>query len=78
MTSLQCSRRKFEEKRLIELDRELFRASLQQSLTQVFGRIRGAVPFEILSVQQESGVVLLKTDKGWVLVSSMHAFGIKI
>ena len=77
MTSKQCTCRKFEEKRLIELDRELFRACLQQSLTQVFGRIGGAVPFEVLSVQQESGIVLLKTDKGCVLVSPIHAFGIK-
>ncbi|CAK0784868.1 hypothetical protein CVIRNUC_008073 [Coccomyxa viridis] len=69
-TTIACSklfwrlRVKFEQKGLVEVDRELVRACLQQSLTQVFGKIGGAVPFEILSVQQESGVILLKTDKG--------------
>ena len=76
MTSMQCTCRKLEQKRLIDLDREVFRACLQQSLIQVFGRIGGAVPFEVLSVQQENGLIFLKTDKGCVLVSPYCAFEI--
>ena len=74
MTSMQCTCRRFEQKGLVDVDRELVRASLQQSLTQVFGKIGGAVPFEVLSVQQDSGVILLKTDKECVLVSRICAF----
>ena len=74
MTSMQCTCRKFEQKGLGEVDRELVRACLQRSLTQVFGKIGGAVPFEVLSVQQESGIILLKTDKECVLVSPICVF----
>lgn len=45
------------------LDQQTFRKYLQQSLSQVFGKIGGAVPFEVLSVQQSNTVVFLKTDK---------------
>lgn len=55
--------RSFEENLQIELNQRTFRQCLLQSLIQVFGKIGGAIPFEVLSVQQDGTVVFLKADK---------------
>lgn len=46
-----------------EINKDTLRQCLQGSLAQVFGKIGGAIPFEVLSLQQSNRVAFLKADK---------------
>ncbi len=58
-----CFCRIFEEAPPLELTHSTLRQHLQRSLTQAFGKIGGAIPFEVLSLQQGSAIAFLKADK---------------
>ncbi|CAL5223325.1 g5821 [Coccomyxa viridis] len=53
----------FEDIPALELSHSTLRQHLQQGLTQAFGKIGGAIPFEVLSLQQGSAIAFLKADK---------------
>lgn len=62
-----CCCRSFQEASPPQLTYSTLRQSLQQGLTLAFGNIGGAIPFEVLSLQQGSAVAYLKADKRCML-----------
>ena len=62
-----CSCRYFEEAPSPELSHSRLRQHLQQGLTLAFGNIGGAIPFEVLSLQQGSAIAYLKAEKRCML-----------
>lgn len=63
VSSQPRSCRFFEDIPALELSHSTLRQHLQQGLTQAFGKIGGAIPFEVLSLQQGSAIAFLKADK---------------
>ena len=63
---MPCCCRSFEEAHSSQLNNTTLRQYLQQGLTLAFGKIGGAIPFEVLSLQQGSAVAFLKADKRYM------------